>query len=456
MALRDRPRAHRRPTIAAHAPARRLVVVPAIVVVVAAGALSACGASRSSMKVGLMYPTSGSQGVQGTEEKRGAELAATWANAHGGVDRHKLELVTADMSRPEGVPDAMAGLQRARVSVVVGTHGSTYSAVAAEEATRRHMLVWETGAVGYVGWDSTPAPGNPYATDSYETDGPVAAGTDFIRMAPMGGELGKSAVDFVRDGLAPHLPTGGPLRWAVAYVDDPYGRAVQAGAASEVNATGQQLVGSFPYVETGTDFTALAARIAAVHPDALYVSAYIDDGTALRQALAAGHVPLLVNLGTSSSYCMPAFGQRLGDVAVGVFASDKPDAAAVRPDALSREGRTALAWVSAQYQKRYHQAMTSHALSGFSNAYALFVHVLPKAGTATTAAVAAAAQAVKLPIGTLANGGGLDIAPAGAADAGNNRNAAGVIWEWVAPNVEKVVWPPAFATHDVVWQPIDR
>ncbi|MBV8986067.1 MAG: ABC transporter substrate-binding protein, partial [Acidimicrobiia bacterium] len=379
-----------------------------------------------------------------------------WANAHGGVVGDKLQLVTAELARPEGVPDAMASLQHAGVSIVVGTHGSAFSAVAAEEATRRHMLVWETGAVGYVGWDSTPAPDNVYAANSYETDGPVAAGTDFIRMAPMGGDLGKAAVDFVRDGLASHLPTRAPLRWAVAYVDDPYGRAVQAGAEAEVTATGQQLVASFPYAESGTDFTALASRIAAAHPDALYVSAYIDDGTALRRALAAAHVPLLVNLGTSSSYCMPAFGQRLGDVAVGVFASDKPDAAAVRPDALSPEGRTTLAWAAAQYQKRYHQAMTSHALSGFSNAYALFVHVLPKARTATTTAVATAAQAVKLPIGTLANGGGLDIAPAGAADAGNNRNAAGVIWEWVAPNVEKVVWPPPFATHDVVWQPIDR
>jgi hypothetical protein len=153
---------------------------------------------------------------------------------------------------------------------------------------------------------------------------------------------------------------------------------------------------------------------------------------------------------------MPAFGQRLGGVAVGVFASDKPDAAAIRPDALTAEGRVALSWVTAEYQAKYHQAMTSHALSGFSNAYALFSHVLPTAGQASTKAVAAAAQVVKLPIGSLANGGGLDIAPPGAPDGGNNRNAAGVIWEWVAPGREVVVWPPAFATHPVEWLPIDR
>lgn len=419
------------------------------------GLLAGCGGS-SPVKVGMMYPTSGPQGVQGLEEQHGAELAAEWANRHGGINGHRVQLVVADVDRPESVVLAMARLASDGVSVVVGTHGSAYSAIAAAEATRRHMLVWETGAVGKVGWDPTPVAGNPYAPEAYEADGPVAAGVDFIRMAPMGGDLGKQAVDFVRTGLAGQLPHPGPLRWAIAYVDDPYGRAVEAGAAAEVTATGQPLVGSFPYQADGTDFTALAARIAAVRPDALYVAAYIDDGTALRRALADQHVPLVVNLGTSSSYCMPAFGQRLGATAVGVFASDKPDAAAVRPDALSIEGRTTLAWAAGQYKARYHEPMTSHALSGFSNAYALFAHVLPRAGRATTDAAAAAAQAVKLPVGTLANGGGLDIAPPGAPDAGNNRNAASVIWEWVAPGQEAVVWPPAFATHPVAWMPIDQ
>lgn len=417
-----------------------------LVGLVLGGVLPACAGGGVVTRVGVMYPTSGPQGTQGIEEQRGALLAAAWANAHGG----RLRLVEADVARPEDVPAAMGALQKAGVSVVVGTHGSAYSAAAAAEATRRHMLVWETGAVGQVGWN--PAGGGLYAADSYGADGPVAAGVDFIRMAPMGGDLGKAAVDFVRDGLTRH----GPLRWAIAYVDDPYGRAVEGGAAAEVSATGQSLVGAYPYAESGTDFNALASRIAAAHPDALYVSAYLDDGTALRRALATEHVPLLVNLGTSSSYCMPAFGQRLGAQAVGVFASDKPDAAAIRPDALGREGRDTLAWASARYRSRYHTAMTSHALSGFSNAFALFVHVLPAARAATTDAVAAAALRVKLPIGTLANGGGLDIAPPGAADAGNNRNAAGVIWEWIAPGHEEVVWPPAFATHAVVWTPIDR
>jgi ABC-type branched-subunit amino acid transport system substrate-binding protein len=329
-------------------------------------------------------------------------------------------------------------LQRNGVSIVIGTNSSAISEVAADEATRRHMLLWETGAVGI-------------------TDGGVIGGTNFIRMAPMGANLGKEAVDFVGDALSSKLPAHpGPIKWAVAYVDDVYGRAVGQGAIDEVGATHQPFVGAFPYTLAGVNYQALAAKIAAAHPDALFVSSYLDDAIGLRQALVADKVPLLADLGTSSSYCWPTFGTRLQGAAVGLFASDKPDEGAVKTSALTAEGRSTLAWAAARYQAKYHQAMSSHALSGFSNAYALVAHVLPAAHSMDVAQVSASARALKLPVGTLANGGGLDIAPLGAPDAGNNRNAASVIEEWVAPGQRAVVWPLAFATHPVVDFPLDQ
>jgi hypothetical protein len=84
------------------------------------------------------------------------------------------------------------------------------------------------------------------------------------------------------------------------------------------------------------------------------------------------------------------------------------------------------------------------------------VHVLPAATTLDVPGLAAAAARVKLPEGTLANGGGLDLAPVGAPNAGENRAASGVIWEWVAPGTRAVVWPPAYATHPVEALPLSR
>jgi branched-chain amino acid transport system substrate-binding protein len=240
----------------------------------------------------------------------------------------------------------------------------------------------------------------------------------------------------------------------VAYVDDPYGRAVADGAVAEAQSSGQALAGAFAYDAGDVDYAALAGRIAAVRPDVLFVSAYLDDGVALRRAVLDAKIPLLANIGTSSSYCMPAFGAQLGPDAVGLFASDKPDAADVRPDALAPKARPLLAWAASRFRTLYHEAMSAPALSGFSNGLALVAHVLPAARSAAPPDVAAAALATKLAKGSLPNGGGLDLAPPGAPDAGENRAAASVIWEWVAPGQRAVVWPPAFATAAVSALPL--
>ena len=42
----------------------------------------------------------------------------------------------------------------------------------------------------------------------------------------MGANLGRAAINFVQDQLSAKLPAHGPLRYGVAYVDDPYGRTV--------------------------------------------------------------------------------------------------------------------------------------------------------------------------------------------------------------------------------------
>jgi branched-chain amino acid transport system substrate-binding protein len=419
---------------------RRLVPLLVVLAVLA----PACGSSddppaaaAKPIAIGALYPTGGAQGAGGSEELRGVRLAAEWVNDHGGVHGRRVRLVEADADRAEAVPGALTGLIDKGVSTVIGSHGSSISAVAASVAARRHLSFWETGAVGEL-----------------EGAGSAGGGRTFFRLAPMGASLGRHAIAFVRDELAPKLHAPAPLRYAVVYIDDAYGRSVAEGAKAEVTGSGQTLAGMFPYGGQTTDFAPLTASLAAARPDVLFAVSYLDDGVALRRATQ--HLPLRAAIGTSSSFCHPAFGERLGDEAVGLFASDKPDAAHVNPDALRPEGRAALQWAAAAYTTRYGEEMSAPALSGFSSAVALLGHVLPAATAVTPAALARAAAVVKLPEGTLANGAGLDLAPVGSIDAGANRRAAGVIWEWVAPRERAVVWPPALATHAIVPLPVQR
>jgi ABC-type branched-subunit amino acid transport system substrate-binding protein len=396
---------------------------------------------------------SGPQGDEGLSEERGASLAADWVNQHAGVDGRRIAITAVDAPRAESVPSAMARLQAERISLVVGTHGSTISAVAAPEAQRRHMLLWETGAIGEI---NTPG-STDWQTMPTQPVGPsVGQGQSFFRMSPSGSSLGRSGIDFVITQLSGRLPAHGPLRVAVAYVEDPYGRSVKDGVLAGVRADGAQLAGVFPYQQTGTDWPQLVQAIARSGANVLYASSYLDDGMALRRATLAAHLPLIASVGTSSSYCLPAFGQRLQAAAVGLFASDKPAGGSINQGALLPEGQQTLAWAQAEWTKRYGGTMDAYATSGFANAYALFAHVLPASRAATPAGVAAAATTTKLPAGSLADGSGIDFPAARSAQAGTNQAAVSVIWEWVAPGQEAVVWPPTFATHPILALPIDQ
>jgi branched-chain amino acid transport system substrate-binding protein len=264
---------------------------------------------------------------------------------------------------------------------------------------------------------------------------------------PTGEVLGKAAIRFIADQVAPtwHRDPS-TLRFAVSYVDDVYGRSVATGGESALRAAGLKDVGNFGYDVRTVDMAKLVHRIAAAKPDVLFVSAYLQDAIALRRQIVKQHVHLLANIGTSSSYCMPAFGETLGKDAVGVYASDKPSASSIDPSGLPTATQGLLARADAAYQAQWHQSMSPAALAGFSGAWALFRDVLPTASSDDPAAVADAARAVNLPPGSLPNGSGLRFGALGTPDAGDNVAAASVIWRWVSPGHAAVIWPPAFAT----------
>jgi branched-chain amino acid transport system substrate-binding protein len=412
---------------------RPLAAVAALVLSTSCGAATAtrhADPGTSPILIGAVYPTGGAQGEGGEEEWHGVQLAAEYANAHGGVRGRPVSLKLVDVERGEDAPAALRNLKEGGVDLVLGSYGSTISAPASVAAASAHQLFWETGAVG----ETVPGAG---------------AGTTFFRLPPAGQRLGSEAVEFVHANVAPRLHVTRPLRFSLVAVDDVYGAAVAGGARDEIGRRGQVLAGLHRYDPRHYDARALVRAIAREKPDVLFVTAYLDDGIAIRKATVAEHLPLLVNIGTSSSYCMEDFGKDLGADAVGLFASDKPDAHQVNVAALTPPARAALAWAQPLYRKRFGDDMTAAALTGFASTYALLRHVLPAARSTSVGDVAAAALATKLAAGALPNGSGLDLAPAAAPDAGTNRAAASVVWEWVGVEQRAVVWPAAFANHEV-------
>ena len=404
----------------------RLAAIACCLVMVGTACIQGDGASP--IRVGAVYPLSGAQGPGGIDEYRGVLLAADLANEDGGVGGRTISIESVDTPGSDAAAAAIEQLETAGVELVLGSYGSTISAPASAKAAERGMLFWETGAVGML----------PPASDR--------GGLTF-RVPPTGEVLGRAAIAFVADQVAPERHRDpAELRYAVSFVDDAYGRSVAFGAEAELRERSLQNVGSFGYDFRTVDMAKLVRQIAAAGPDVLFVSAYLKDAIALRRQLVAQDVPLLANIGTSSSYCMPAFGETLGRDAVGVYASDKPSASTIDPDGLRPAARSLLLRANDAYYARWDEEMSPAALAGFSAAWALFTDVMPAAASLAPADVAAAARAVDLPTRSLPNGSGLRFGALGTPDAGDNIAAASVIWEWVAPGEAAVVWPPAFAT----------
>jgi branched-chain amino acid transport system substrate-binding protein len=389
-----------------------------------------CTADRSpeAITIGAVYPLSGSQGPGGIDEHRGVLLAADLANRDGGIAGRSIDIRSVDTPGSDAAAAAVDELGAAGVDLVLGSYGSTISAPASAEAASRGMLFWETGAVGML----------PPASDR--------GGLTF-RVPPTGEVLGRAAIAFIADHVAPQKRRDpATLRYAISYVDDSYGRSVAAGADAELRSRELLNVGSFGYDFRTVDMAELVDRIAAAEPDVLFVSAYLEDAIALRRQLVSQHVKLVANIGTSSSYCMPAFGETLGEDAVGVYASDKPSASAIDPSGLRADARALLERANASYFAEWDEYMSPAALAGFSAAWAFFTEVLPNAASFTPADVADAARRADLPPGSLPNGSGLRFGAPGTADAGDNLAAASVIWKWVSPGQAAVIWPPAFAS----------
>ncbi len=72
------------------------------------------------IRVGALYPLSGSQGPGGVDEHRGAALAADLVNDGGGVGGRPIELVSIDVPAADAAPAAVQALRDDGVELVAG------------------------------------------------------------------------------------------------------------------------------------------------------------------------------------------------------------------------------------------------------------------------------------------------------------------------------------------------
>jgi len=344
--------------------------------------------------------------------------------AQGMLDRRvQLRIIDATTSaQASAAVDQL--VQQDHVPAILGTYGSTLAAAASARAEKLKTIYWETGAVA----------------------DPITAQRRYVfRTVATGSSLGRMAVTFTHDVL---IPSSGlsAARVVIVHVDDIYGRSVGGGELALAQQLGINVVDTISYNPNAFDPYALAGRVADDKPDFLWDVSYLDDGVAIWQAIQSRHIPIKAAVGTSSAFCMPEFGRRLGAQAVGVYAADKPDAT-ISAAALSPAGRKLLAMAVSSYERYNHAAMSIPAVAGFVGAWTLLHDVLPNvSGAITPGSIRAAALKVDVPAGDSINGGGVRFGAEGTLDQGQNTRAAAVVGQWQGVQDMRVVYPAAYAT----------
>ena len=402
---------------------RRLFAVLGVALVAAA-----CGSSTvapsNAITIGAIYPLSGPQAPGGRDELGGVQAALQVAESSGALKR-QVQLRIVDAITPEAASAAVDRLvKQDHVAAIVGTYGSTLSAAASARAEQLKTIYWETGAVA----------------------DPITAQRRYVfRTVATGSALGHEAVTFTHDILIPASHLSAP-RVVVVQVDDIYGHSVGGGEVDLAKKLGIDVVDTITYNPGAFDPDALARRVADDRADFLWDVSYLNDGVAIWQAIVRNGVHVLAAVGTSSAFCMPDFGRRLGSAAIGVYAADKPDATINRA-ALSPSGRALLAKAVAEYSRIRHSAMSIPGMAGFVGGWTLFHDVLPNvAGSMTPDAIRTAALAVDVPVGDEINGGGVQFGQDGALDQGQNTRAAAVVGQWQAVQQMRIVYPKEYAT----------
>ena len=391
--------------------------------------LAACGQSQqqasSTLVLGAVYPLTGPQAPGGKEELAGVQTALQLARSTGALSR-PIDLRVVDAVTPDAAAAAVTRLvTHDHVAAIVGTYGSTLSAAASARAEQLKTIYWETGAVA----------------------DPITAQRQYVfRTVATGSSLGRMAVTFTHEVLIPKSGLPAP-RVVVVQVDDIYGHSVGGGEVDLAKQLGINVVDVVTYNPNAFHPLDIAQRISSDRADFLWDVSYLDDGVAIWQAILAYHVRLRAAVGTSSAFCMPAFGQLLRAEAVGVYAADKPDDT-ISMAALSPAGRDLLSQARTAYAKNSRGAtMSIPAVAGFVGAWALFHDVLGKmSGPVNADTIRTAALAVDVPVGTAINGGGLRFGPAGSLEQGQNTRSAAVVGQWQGIGNMQVVYPPAYAT----------
>ena len=386
------------------------------------GSSGGSGGAKDPVKIGTVYPFTGSLALLGEESWRGAEVARILRNQKGGIAGRQIEFVKAD------APDANAAkaeaerlITKENLKVLLGTYSSSLSLVATEVAERNGAVYFELGAI------SDPITGRGYK--------------NIYRTNPTASSFAKTQIKFIQDFIT--VQSGikaDQIKLAVAHEDSSYGTTVAEYVAKEAKAAGIKVVATEPYSSKAVDLSPVILKLKNAAPDVLIAVSYANDAILFWRQAKEADFNLKAFIGTGGGHTLTDFAKGVGTDVEGIFNVD------FTQYAVNTKFTPGMDQFLKTYKETFKEEPRSgHSLANFMGANVVF-DVLDKAGGKMDAeSIKKAVQAIDVKPGQTATGWGVKFGA-------NGQNTLGdpLVTQWTKEGKLVTVWPKDAAVQEPI------
>jgi branched-chain amino acid transport system substrate-binding protein len=358
-------------------------------------------ANGGEVRLGALYPFSGSLSLLGDESFRGLEIAVEERNAAGGLLGRQIRLVKGEAAdQNQAVVEARRLLGAERASGLFGTFSSALSFAATQVAEMQRVPYFELGAIG-----------DPITERGFRT---------LFRTCPRASDFAREAVNAVPDALAPSWGVAaGEVKVAVLHEDGLYGQSVSASQEALLAARGLRMVEKLGYPARGTDLSTVVQRLKNAGAEVVLHTGYQNDIIVFYRAMRdAGWRPRMV-IGSGAGYSGVDTMRAVGPEFDGTMNVD------FTQFEVNERMAPGVKRFAEAYRRRYgSEPRSGHSLANYSGAR-VCLDAVQRAGGVDADRVRAAMLATDLPDGATPTGWGVRFD-----ERGQNTRARPFVLQW--------------------------
>lgn len=385
------------------------------------GSQGTAGGAKEPIRIGTVYPFTGSLALLGEESWRGAEIARLVRNKAGGVTGRQIEYVRAD------APDVNAAkseterlIGREGLKLLLGTYSSSLSLAATEVAARAGVPYFELGAI------ADPITGRGYKY--------------VFRTNPTASMFAQTQIRLIKDVLAKAWgKEPKDVRLAVVHEDSSYGTTVAEYVKKNADEAGIPVVTVEPYSAKAVDLSSVILKLKNANPDAIVAVSYANDAILFWRQAKELDLNVKAMIGTGGGHTLRSFQEALGADVAGILNVD------FTQYEVNRTYTPGLAEFVQLYQETFKEPPRSgHSLANYMGAMVLFDILEKTGGDLNPDKIREAALAYKVEPGRTATGWGVQFD-----DKGQNVGGEPLVMQWTADKLV-TVWPESAAVGKLV------